>query len=453
MDSHIQHTDESTQEMQLEDESYIQVRENYIKALEQTVEILRRENARFTRNNLAIRDSIDELVAMHQLSNVVSISSDPEEIVKTLVELSGKILPVIDANIFLFHNECLQVQPLTATGSERLKSAVHRQYESGVIDWVLSERRTIIIPDFEYTVGGAVQRNFVIVPLFIRDKTLGIYVINTNKAHEDFSNQDLQLLTVLANQAAIGLAHWQAGQQLRSVHEELKTSQAQLIQATKLAAIGELAAGILHEIKNPLQIIMMHLDMVRKGRAMENWLDLVSQQIRRLIEITKRLMSFSRTVSEDIPISAVNVNKAVEDILALVVYDFEREHIVIEKSLHEPPLFARGNMSFLQQVILNLLLNARDSISGRGSVTVSTFEENGFVAISVRDTGAGIPEEHLSHIFKPFFTTKNQENGTGLGLSISNKIVAYFGGKLTVESTVGKGSVFTILLPREEPST
>jgi two-component system, NtrC family, sensor kinase len=231
------------------------------------------------------------------------------------------------------------------------------------------------------------------------------------------------------------------------VNDELKASQGQMIQTAKLAAIGELAAGILHEIKNPLQIIMMHLDMVRRGRAMENWNDLVLQQVRRLNDITKRLMRFSTNASEDLPIAGVDINKAIEEMLALVEHDFSRENVLLETNLDVSSPVGAANLNFLQQVFLNILLNARDAMPERGTITVESFIENERVAISFTDTGVGIPKEHLTDIFKPFFTTKEREHGTGLGLSISNKIITQFGGKIVVQSEVGKGSTFTIYLP------
>jgi signal transduction histidine kinase len=428
-------------------ESYIELRENYIKALEQTIKVLRHENKQFNENNLAIRHSIDELVAMQQLSNVISVTTEPQNVIDKLVELTKQVIPVHDANIYLFNQHSNHLEPLVDRSAGRLDKEAQQQLESGIIDWVFSEKRTIVIPDLEYMVSGEAARNFVIVPLIIRNKPIGIFIIQTEKPREEFSSQDIQLLSVLANQAAVGIANWQSNQQLKQVNDELKASQGQMIQTAKLAAIGELAAGILHEIKNPLQIIMMHLDMVRRGRAMENWNDLVLQQVRRLNDITKRLMRFSTNASEDLPIAGVDINKAIEEMLALVEHDFSRENVLLETNLDVSSPVGAANLNFLQQVFLNILLNARDAMPERGTITVESFIENERVAISFTDTGVGIPKEHLTDIFKPFFTTKEREHGTGLGLSISNKIITQFGGKIVVQSEVGKGSTFTIYLP------
>jgi signal transduction histidine kinase len=304
----------------------------------------------------------------------------------------------------------------------------------------------VIIPDLEHMVAGSSGRNFVIVPLIIRSGGIGIYVIHTEKAQQEFSNQDVQLLSVLANQAAVGVENWRTHQQLIRANEELKASHAQMIQAAKLAAIGELAAGIAHEIKNPLQVLLLHLELVEAGRPMPNWTQMFSKQVRRLSEITHRLMNFARSASEDVTMEPVKLRKVIEDIVAMVLHEFRGSGIEITMDLGSdlPPV--AGNANYLQQVFLNLLINARDAMQTGGMITI-TMSLTGFhVSVRVADTGAGIPPDVLEKIFRPFFTTKG-DKGTGLGLAICHKIVLQHKGDIRVESEVGKGTVFTIYLP------
>lgn len=428
-------------------ESCINVREQYITALEKAIHVLRRDNKRYVDSNRAIRNTIDELVAMQQLSNVISTTKESEAIVESLVTLTKAVVQVIDANIFLFREDMKKLEPLNKDDTSRLNRETLQQYESGIIDWVISEQRTIIVPDLEYMMSGISQRSYVIVPLIIQSHPIGIYIINTNKSREDFSNHHIQLLTVLANQAAVGVSNWQAREELKKANESIRKSQSQMIQTVKLAAIGEVAAGILHEIKNPLQIMVMHLDMVRRGCPVENWNELVLQQIHRLDVITNRLMNFSRTGSEKMNLTETSVNKAIEEIIALVSYDFERDKIKLEILLsdHIQPVIA--DVNFLQQVFLNLLINARDSMPSGGMITVKTYMEKDRVVITFTDTGFGISENHLKEIFRPFYTTKKEGKGTGLGLSTSKNFITQFGGKIKVKSKVGEGTTFIILLP------
>ncbi len=428
-------------------EQFLESREQYIRALETTIQALREDNRTFHAHNLAIRSSIDELVAMQRLSNTISVATDPEQILRTLIELTQQVIPVLESNIFLLTEEQNTIVPLSSSGSDRLYEEAKRQVESGIVDWVFSENRTVIIPNLDHLHANKTARNFVIVPLVLHNRPIGIYVIHTEKPQQDFSNQDIQLLTVLANQAAVGVENWRTRQKLIEAHTQLKASQAQMLQAAKLAAIGELAANIVHEIKNPVQILMMHAEIARRGKTIPNREEQQAIQIKRLAEITTRLMNFARNVSEEMPMTSVSVNRAIEEMVDLVKHEFLNEKIKIDLRLAEklPPI--TGNANYLQQVFLNFLLNARDAMPKGGTITIETELKGLNILTRFSDTGTGIEPQHLSKIFNPFFTTKGEGKGTGLGLSICKTIVAQHHGEIQVQSTVGQGTTFTVVLP------
>ncbi len=426
-------------------EQFVEGRENYIKALEQTISVLRRENATVTDNNLAIRNSIDELVAMQRMANTISTTNDADLIVTELIELTRQVIPVIESNIFLFDGP-RELTPLAGKGSQRLQQEAQQQLEAGIVDWVIGEKKTVIIPDLEHMLSVVSGRNFVIVPLIIRNRGTGIYVVHTEKPPQEFSSQDIQLLTVLANQAAVAVENWRTHQQLLRANEELKSSQAQITQAAKLAAIGELAAGIAHEIKNPLQVLLLHLELVEAGKPMPDWTKMFAKQVRRLAEITRRLMNFARNVAEDVAMEPVNLRKVIDDIVAMVFHEFRGSGIEIQMDPETDVPPVDGNPNYLQQVFLNLLINARDAMPSGGSIRISIGQTGFHVCVRVSDTGSGIPADVREKIFRPFFTTKG-EKGTGLGLAICHKIILQHKGDIRVESEEGKGSTFTIYLP------
>ena len=427
-------------------EQFIESRETYIKALETTIDILRQEDSQGTQNNLAIRSSIDELVATQRLSNIISTATEPELIVSALIELTRQVIPVLDSNIFLFQTATGRLLPLSSKGSPRLHAEAERQLEAGIVDWVLAEKKTVIIPNLEHMLSKTSAQNFVIVPLILRSQGIGVFIIHTEKSQQEFSNQDVQLLSVLANQAAVGVENWRTYQQLLKANEELKSSQAQMVQAAKLAAIGELAAGIAHEIKNPLQVLMLHLDLVQAGRPLPNWVDMFSKQLKRLSEITLRLMNFSRNASEEVAAQPIDVNKAIEDIVMIVQHEFQGNGIEMQMNLAQDLPAVAGNANSLQQVFLNLLINARDAMPKGGTIGVTSSLTGFHVCVKLSDTGQGIEKDLLEKIFAPFFSTKG-EKGTGLGLAICSKIISQHKGEIRVESEVGKGTTFTIFLP------
>ncbi len=428
-------------------EQFIESRESYIKALETAIEALRTENQRYNKNSIEIRSSIDELVAMQRLSNSIGAAVQPEQIVTTLIDLTKQVIPVLDSNIFLFQEGRNKLLPLASRETDALSTFARAQVEAGIADWVIAEKKTVIIPDIDSLGAKGTSRNFVIVPLILRNRPIGIFIIHTEKPQTDFSNQDIQLLSVLATQAAAGVENWRTYDELMKANEQLKASQAQMIQAAKLAAIGELAASVVHEIKNPLQIMMMHLEMVERGRPLPNWTELLGQQVKRLSEIAKRLMNFARNVADDVLMESVNVNKAIEDVVAIIQHDFKSSNITIDLDLApELPTIA-GNANYLQQVFLNLAINARDAMVKGGTFRVKTRAKNNSIQVEVSDSGCGIAPENMEKIFFAFFTTKELGKGTGLGLAVCSKIVERHGGRITVTSEIGKGTTFVVTLP------
>ena len=227
----------------------------------------------------------------------------------------------------------------------------------------------------------------------------------------------------------------------------------QLAQADKLSSIGLLAAGVAHEINTPLAVISSYAQMLSKqlkGDArLAPVLDKITQQSFRAAEIANGLLNFSRTSTTEF--RETNLNQVIRDTLSLLEHQFKTAQIIVDLELAEdlPPI--HGNPGKLQQVFLNLLLNAKEAMPGGGRLRVATLF-NGHVAALVNDSGSGIAPEHLKRIYDPFFTTKTMarpgdRRGTGLGLSVSYGIIQEHAGKIHVESAVGAGTTFHLEFP------
>ncbi len=244
---------------------------------------------------------------------------------------------------------------------------------------------------------------------------------------------------------------------------ELIEKDAQLIQASKMTALGEMSAGIAHELNQPLNAIKVGNEflkmMIEGGKEIQKG-DLyrvvteVSGQVDRASEIINRLRDFGRKA--DFTRERVGVNKAVQDVLAIIAHQLALQNIVIELDLDEtlPPILAHTNR--LEQVIFNLITNARDAINQTGEasdgsnpriITIRSFWDRERIAFAVSDTGTGIPEEVGDKIFEPFYTTKEMGKGMGLGLSIIKGIVREYGGDIDVHSESGKGTTFELTFP------
>jgi PAS domain S-box-containing protein len=230
---------------------------------------------------------------------------------------------------------------------------------------------------------------------------------------------------------------------------EQKILEQQLVRSQKMESIGTLAAGIAHEVGNPLTAISSLVQVIERttdDKFAKDKLDLINNQVIRITKIIRNLVDFSRP-STDI-VKDTDVNKVIHDALSIVQYGKRVKNIdfVLELAEHLPTI--RTISDQLTQVIINLLINAIDSLEGKpGKISIRSFGKDGTVYIEVRDTGRGIADEDREKIFEPFFTTKEVGKGTGLGLWVSYGIIKTFGGDINVESAVGKGTRFTITFP------
>src|SRR5215475_13213154 len=229
----------------------------------------------------------------------------------------------------------------------------------------------------------------------------------------------------------------------------------QLQISEKMASIGLLAAGVAHEVNTPLTGISSFTQMLLEGADRMDpktaLLEKIEKQTFRAAKIVNGLLNLSRLGSSDTERVSVDINAVINDVFALLEHQFEVAKIKVRRELAPAPAIISGLEHQLQQVFLNLFLNARDAMPRGGWLSVSThFDEDGMVVVEVADTGSGIPSEYLARIYDPFFTTKAIGRGTGLGLSITYGIVCDHSGSIQCDSTIGQGTRFTLTLPLEQ---
>jgi PAS domain S-box-containing protein len=230
-----------------------------------------------------------------------------------------------------------------------------------------------------------------------------------------------------------------------------------LMQAEKLSSIGLLAAGVAHEVNTPLAVISTYAQMLAKQISGDEQkaplLEKIARQTFRASEIVNSLLNFSRVSPAEF--TAVDLNQVIRETISLVDHQFVKAQVKVELALDDATGSIQGNAGKLQQVVLNLVMNARDAMPTGGTLAIQTSRKDGAVRVAVTDTGSGIPESVMPRIFDPFFTTKTDPSfteqggrqGTGLGLSVSYGIVREHGGEIEVESTVGRGTRFLLTFP------
>jgi two-component system NtrC family sensor kinase len=263
--------------------------------------------------------------------------------------------------------------------------------------------------------------------------------------------------------AALAGALARANAELEATNQALRDTQGKLVQAAKMASLGELVAGIAHEINNPLAFILAHQGTVERllgqvaprvagdetaARAVEKALaraDSMMLGLRRIQELVLNLRKFSRL--EEAGSQEVDVPEAIGTVLVLLTHKLS-DRVVVEQRL-EAPRVLRCSPALLNQVVMNVIGNAADAIEGTGRIRVATRTEGGDYVIEISDSGPGVPEEIRARIFEPFFTTKPIGAGTGLGLSIAYTVVQAHHGSIAVDDAPGGGARFTIRVPRE----
>jgi PAS domain S-box-containing protein len=303
------------------------------------------------------------------------------------------------------------------------------------------------------------HRGVLAVPLLAKDEVVGALAI-ADRGPRDFDPREIALLQAFADQAALALANARLYASARDSLARLRETQAQLVQAAKMSALGQLVAGVAHELNNPLSVVIGYgqLLLARDVPApVRRPIELMVAQGDRMAKIVRNLLFFARQRPPER--GAVNLNQVLEETLALRRSQLTLSGIAVSAELAPDLPAIAGDAQQLQQVFLNLLLNAEQAIGegrsegrrgGRIVLCTGTTADRTVVRAEVTDDGPGIPAEALARLFEPFFTTKAVGAGTGLGLSVSYGIVQEHGGRLTADSGGGR-TTFAVELPVSRP--
>ena len=305
-------------------------------------------------------------------------------------------------------------------------------------------------------------RAVIAIPLFIHIDLIGLLLLGKKKSDQEFTKEEIDSFPTVAGQAAIALSN-------ARLYDKLKKSQIDFAQQAKMAAIGTLSAGISHEIKNPLNHIKVGIAMLRMNKKhgvldklerpqfeeeIFKTLEILDENVTRANAVIERLSSFAKKPKE-LKMEPVDLRKAMNMALSFVEQEFSQYNIEVQKNFPDSFPSVMADLQTLEDVFLNLLVNARHAMEQKGCITIEVIVQDGELSVSIQDSGKGIPKENLEKIFDPFFTTKDVSRnpdkdavkGSGLGLFIVREFIQRFGGRITVESQQGKGTTFRIFFP------
>jgi signal transduction histidine kinase len=299
-------------------------------------------------------------------------------------------------------------------------------------------------------------RSAVGIPIILRGQPQGIVVFADSRRGRVLNERDVDVGRAIVAQASTALSNAYLLHDLEQSFIKLKDTQERLVQTARLSAMGELAAAVAHQINNPLTTIMVDSEMMLLDESPDSQnyksLQAIHRAGKRASGVARRLLAISRPNDPASPPERIDVVETIQGVLSLVKAHIERDHIQIVAELPDeplPPVWAVQGQ--LDDIWLNLLLNAHDALMGcegaRLGISASYTPDADNLQVLVWDNGPGIPEKIIDSVFKPFFTTKPVGEGTGLGLHICRQTAERVGGSITVESTVGKGARFLVLLP------
>lgn len=343
------------------------------------------------------------------------------------------------------------------------KISISLDRKDDVVVRSILEKRPIIVSDAgtnphvddvmkRVLVGGD---EFACIPIVALDRPLGAILVDNVFNRKPIREEDIALLTAFANQVGLAIQNSIVYTNKERINRELREAQAKLLQQAKLVGLGEMAAEMAHEIRNPLVAIGGFARKISEAAnddpKLARYSRIVVKEVMKLEHTLQNILSFPR----DIPpaISVIDFNGVIRDTLGLVIDDLAVKKIELKTEFYEtiPPV--EGDPDQLRQVFLNLFYNAVQAMEGGGQLTVTTaIEQFGavpYVRAEVRDTGPGVTSDVIGNIFKPFFTTK--KSGTGLGLAITHKIITNHGGSIDIINRPEGGASFIVEIPVKQP--
>ena len=419
-------------------------------------ELLARAESKIRESNLKgdLRRRTQELEALLRVSEELNQHLEMEDLLDFILYLIIDLIPCQVAGIYRIDDGHLVDERLRGKDGSILKNVPNIEI---ALNWVMENRHPTLWPNEDHIhVEG--YDSGIVIPLQYGNDLSGVLIV---LGDQDYDKNHMRLLHGIARQAALAVRNAELYEiqanyalQLEDMVEErtaeLESAQEMLIRSEKLVSVGRLAASVAHEIKNPLFPIQINLDHmledIRDGQIIQTEdIERTLESVHRIRHIVENLLEFTgKRHAGGTDFHPLELTQVIESIVELNRKAFSQDDISIDLQLEDIPT-VYGNKYQLEQVFMNLVLNARDAMSRYDTLTIRTFKENDQVVTEILDTGSGISDEVIKQIFEPFVSTK--EDGNGLGLFISYGIMQNHKGNIEVMSEVGQGTCFTLRLP------
>jgi len=424
-------------------------------------------------DRLFYKDKYDYRKTLESFAKKISLFLDSPNLLPTIIETIAQTVHIGNVSLLLLDDKSGRYQVKESKGL--VASDITLSRESPFIEYLQSyggivERELLIMdPNFEQVKAEGLKllNNLgaeLVIPLIIESRVIGILGLGKKLSREVYKIEDIRLLSTIGQELAVAINNRLLFEGLEIANAELKEAQIKLIQSAKMAAVGQLGAGVAHELNNPLGGILGYsqfiLDKLRRPefgaedfKGCSKYLESIEREAARCKGIVENLLKFSRRPIVAKP-EALDIAAALADTLSIIGHQLKLKNIKLTLDIKPDLSRVIGIINQLQQVFTNLILNAQQAMPESGELKITAYnildektKTPTHVRIEFQDTGTGIPEENLKHLFEPFFTTKQSQKGTGLGLTVSYQIIQDHKGTIEVTSQVGKGTTIRITLP------
>jgi len=418
---------------------------------------------------------ISELMTLFEVGKTVTAVSNLDSLLGRILDSALEITKAKKGLLLMLSEGNGELSIKAARGLHKdMEEESMIRFGEVILDRVAKEKRPVLVNHIDEIIPprkrNVTQHRFtqlleaplLSIPLHSQGNILGVVGISSKITGETFTEREQTLLSVLASQAAAAIENAKLYKQLedrikrlRQTINQLNHTQNQLIQTEKMAAVGRLAFGIAHEIRNPLAIISEGVDflkgsLLKKDGLAEGTIKKIKRCVERANSIIIELLKFSRT--SEIKLQPVKICKLLDDTVILIRNQANLRNIRIRRDFPEKDIQIEADYNMLRQAFFNLCINAIDAMPKGGSLRIGVCRQRekkskNKIIIEIEDTGKGVPKNKLSKIFEPFFTTKEQGKGAGLGLSVVHLILQRHKAAIQVQSQIGKGTKFIIKLP------
>ena len=398
-----------------------------------------------------LSDSLDEFLTIQKASEIITRHLDYSKIARALLDLCRRVFPFQQGNVLLhLSGKWEAVLKDAGVPFEKLLDVL---VEEGIVDWIWENHQTIVIPGQDFFLEKDVKfpvENLVISPLAVNENRMGLLILNTNRNQSEFSQRDLDLINLLGVQAAIAIQYTRLYKDLEKTHQELKNSQAHLIQAIKLATVGELAGGIAHEINNPLQIILGKIQVARMGHTSPDVFKVVEMQALRIATIIRGLLMLAKENTSQAS-DFIEINPLIMNTLKLVQGQIEKRGITIQTKLAKNLPVVTANSVYFQQILLNFFLTAKKQMSKGGTLFIETrLVDDKWIEIRLEDTGEPLDSQTIANALQPFSQMGLPGNmQTNLGIMVSVQMIRDIGGDVEIKPRQPQGNIIQIRIPKE----